>query len=235
MGDHPSNLEGTLRDYFQVGKDGPQFRRVATHLELRNALDNDLAQLRVSSPTHPDAAATLSDVQSASDSVLPNSIQLGSLLDYRRSANVSAGVIQYTQVRLVEDQSFNELGTFITAGGNGTREIKFGIYDQADPSDFEGVPRDRVAQTIEAAPANNNEYFIQLIDGGSFVVPTTGFYWLALIQDNAGLKINVTEGTYFLNYVPQYFETSTGTTLPLTASGLSRSGTRVALVFARYE
>lgn len=150
---------------------------------------------------------------------------------YRLAGGSQSGLIQYVQVTLVDGDIFDRMQTFIENSGLASREVRMGIYDQADPSDPMGVPRNLIAQTNSVGTGVPDGTFIDLslvdtlVPGGSgapqdFEVPATGFYWLAFVTDSATLRFAVTE-TFRANYLDRREESGTGTTLPATASGLS--------------
>jgi hypothetical protein len=134
----------------------------------------------------------------------------------------------------------SNLQFFLESNGTAARLVRMGIYSQPDPSNNNGVPTTRVAQTN----AVNTDYALQPLfvspqltnaaTGGSgtpvtWQVPVSGFYWLAFIADNTNAKYAVSP-VFRANYLPVRRQVGTGTTLPATPSGLTNPAS--ALVYA---
>jgi hypothetical protein len=245
MGTFLSQLAGTLSDLFKIGKNGPYLRNNGGLLEVRNPDNTTYAPIKVGDAVGQDDAINFRMASNLNQGALPGSVALGSLMDYRVGGNLPANDIQYTRVFLVKGQIFNEMGTFITAGGTNLRYLRFGIYDQADPTDLDGTPNDRVAQTneVDTDGFNGAKLIIDLTDAATsgsgspitWEVPATGLYWLAIVQTATALKIIATDGTYPAGYMSRYEEMTTGTTLPLIAGTLTQPTSAVILVAARLD
>jgi hypothetical protein len=184
---------------------------------------------------------TFANQSGSSANEAPGRTCLGGLLDYPNAAGEgNAGDIQYTRVWLIEGTVIDRLEFFLDSQGSPAREVRVGIYDQLDPLDEATDPNTRVAQSnSEPTGPGLNGSFIQLHltdapTGGSgvdvnFVVPYTGWFWLAFIADNTVAKYAVTD-TFRAEYLPVRRESGTGTLLPVTPSGLSNPVSAVILV-----
>jgi len=150
----------------------------------------------------------------------PGETFLGTLLDYPASGGATAGEVQYVRVWMVAQTTFTSMRVFVDAGGTGARSVRMGIYDQATPTSTTGVPRDLVRATNAGSTAADNGLFKTLALTSNYVVPATGYYWLACVQDSASLKLAVTAAIR-ADFVYVRRESGTGTNLPATAGGLS--------------
>lgn len=162
--------------------------------------------------------------------VNPGELMFGTLLDYPTAGNVSTGEVQYVRVRLHKGVVISSMRTFIDSGGTGSRNVRMGLYSQTLASDESGEPVTRVAQTNSVATNGANSSFItELFIGGNYIIPDTGFYWLAIITDSTSLKFAVS-ATHRANFLAVRRATETGTTLPSTAAGLSNPVSAVIYV-----
>lgn len=182
----------------------------------------------------PGEAATIS----AYGKIAPGEHALGTVLDYQKTGSFTASEIQYTRTWLVAGLIMDRMSTFVSAGANGTRDFRMGIYDQLDPLDPIGVPRNRVAQTNPTAPAATGWARPQLTNaptGGSGTpltwLPVTGFYWMAFITDETALQFCVSD-PYQADYAPVYRETGTGLILPATVGVLTNPVSAISYVAA---
>ena len=155
----------------------------------------------------------------------------GSLLDYPFAGSVTVAEVQYVQVRLVAGEVIDRMRCFIDAGASGARNVRQGLYNQSSPTDPAGTPNALVSQTNSENTTGDNGTFKDqnltdtLVVGGTgsaqaYTVPTTGFYWMALITDSSALKFAVSE-SHRADFLPVRRQSSSGTDLPATASGLS--------------
>lgn len=171
----------------------------------------------------------------------PGRTCLGTVLDYPSAAGEgNAGDIQYSRIWLVAGTVIDRLEFFLDSQGNANREVRCGIYSQTDPLDEASNPITRVAQTnsVPTGPGLNGSFIqVWLTDaptGGSgtntaWTVQDTGWHWIAFIADNTVAKYAVS-ATFRANYLPVRRESGTGTTLPVTPSGLSNPVSAVILV-----
>jgi hypothetical protein len=179
-------------------------------------------QMRVNSRWEnvPDEALDATAVQ-------PGIVSLGTLIDYPSSGGSAASEIQYTRVYLIAGVTYDEMQVFVDSGGSGTRNINAGIYDQATPASTTGTPNSRVAQTgTTNVPAGDNGTFKTVALTAAYTVPTTGYYWLALIPDSANLKF-ATSAAYRASFLPVRREAGAGSTLPATAGTLTNPSSAV--------
>lgn len=153
--------------------------------------------------------------------IQPGITSLGTLLDYPSSGGSSASEIQYCRVFLFAGTTYDAIQVFQTSGGAGSRNINLGIYDQATPGSTTGTPNSRVAETGSTATASgDNGSFVEIALLSAYTVPTTGYYWLAIIPDSANLKFAVS-ATFRADYLPCRRESGTGATLPASAGTLT--------------
>jgi hypothetical protein len=158
----------------------------------------------------------------------PRRFQLGTILDYTGTGSAdSADAVQYTQVFLDEGDQITDIEIFPTLAGNG--DVVLGLYDQADPEDFLGEPRDRVATTAvrSLVPADEDAFVVVPLTT-PYTVPTTGYYWLAFTVDSNASRF-VVSATYPADYADKRVEMGAGG-LPATASGLTNPSGAIALV-----
>ena len=170
----------------------------------------------------------------ATPAAIPGFHLLGDPLNYSEQGSVdTAGEIQYTRVWLLKDQVFEFGRVFQVQGGSLAREFRIGIYDQADPAADTGEPNDRIAQTLSTttpAAANGTYRDIAWV-GGDYTIPATGWYWLAFVADTTTpLQFSISPGPYPAGFLPIRRESSAGTTLPATASGLTNPASSVAFL-----
>ncbi|MHA2063657.1 MAG: hypothetical protein ACXABY_04655 [Candidatus Thorarchaeota archaeon] len=154
----------------------------------------------------------------------PDEIMYGSLLDYPRSGNVTSGEIQYVRVHIDASVVVKSFRTFVDSGGFPSRNIKMGLYDQTVPSDKTLGPNARIAQTNEIDTNGTDGLFVDAnVSGGNYVIPATGFYWLAIVTDSPSIKFALSE-VYRKDFLPVRRESGAGTSavsLPTVASGLT--------------
>lgn len=162
--------------------------------------------------------------------VNPGELMFGTLLDYPAAGNSSSGEIQYVRLKLSQGLVLSDTRTFIDSGGSGSRNIRMGLYSQTTPGDSAGDPVTRVAQTNAVSTAGANGTFItEAFIGGDFTIPTTGFYWLALITDSPSLKFAVS-ATHRADFLSTRHEAGTGTTLPATSGSITNPVSAVIYV-----
>jgi hypothetical protein len=151
------------------------------------------------------------------------------VLNYTSSGGISTSTVQYVRVFLTAGTVLTKMTTFYRTGGAAGRTIRLGIYDQAVPTSLTGVPVNRVATTAStdsAAWVANT--WIEAALTVSYTVPTTGFYWFAMIQSAGQLSWSVTP-SFPPNQLPLYFEASAGNTLPAVAGTLTTGYSAVAI------
>ena len=132
----------------------------------------------------------------------------------------SASEIQYMQIWILENTEISTMETFIVQGA-ASNNIRMGIYDQATPADLNGIPVDRVAQTnSKLLVGGDNGTFVTEALISNFTIPTTGYYWMALIVDSLTPQFAVTP-SFRADYLPRREEVGTGTVLPAIAGTLT--------------
>ncbi len=157
----------------------------------------------------------------------------GNLMHYPSSGGMAADLVQYVRVWLTAGLSFDKMRVFQDSGGNPARDFRAGIYDQAAPTDDQGVPDSKVAETgLTATAGANDGTFVDAALTSTFDVTTTGYYWLALVNSTASIKFAVSTVNRAA-YLPRREQTGPGATaLPATAGGFSNPTSAVALVSA---
>lgn len=155
---------------------------------------------------------------------------LGMLLDYPSAGTVTASEIQYTRIWLYANQVITGVEIFPTANINTGDNARVGLYDQTTPTSDVGVPVSRVAQSNSTQVGSANAY--QAISfTANYTVPTAGYYWIAVISDNAGSLLAdpsfAVSSTYRANFLPIRREAGSGTTLPATAANLNNPASAV--------
>ena len=162
----------------------------------------------------------------------PGEFMFGTLLDYPSPGNVSSGTVFFLRLKFPAGVVFSDMRTFIDSGGTASRAIRMGIYAQTTPSDKNGVPNTRVVQTNAVATTGQSGLFMTVpLIGGDYTVPTTGFYWLAVVSDSTSLKFAVTAASR-ANFLPVRQQTGTGTTLPATTGTLTNPVSSVLYIAA---
>lgn len=158
---------------------------------------------------------------------------LGGLLDYGAAGGTTVGEVQYCQIYLSAATAITSMRTYIDSGGATGRNVRMGIYSQTTPSDKNGVPVTRVAQTNSTTTNGTNGTFLTAALTSSYVVPISGYYWTAIVTDNASnLKLAVSPTVYRAGYLPVRRESGTGTNLPATAGTLTNPSSAIVYVAA---
>jgi len=168
--------------------------------------------------------------------IAPGEHALGTVLNYQKTGSYSASKIQYTRVWLVEGLTMDRMACYVVSGANGARDLRMGVYEQADPLDPVGAPTNRVAQTNAFAPAVNGWARPQLTNaptGGSGTPvtwePSTGYYWAAFITDETALQFEVSD-PYPAGFATVWRETGAGVTLPAAAGTLTNPTSAIGYV-----
>lgn len=151
----------------------------------------------------------------------------GTRLLYSGTGSATSNEIQYARVFLTAGLTYDRARVFVTSGDNASRHIRLGLYTQTDPGDADGVPVTRVAQTAEAGTilGYNTVSF-----SSPYTVSVTGYYWIAFVTDSNSVKFAITASTFPANFISTDRESTTGTTLPATASSLTNPSSAVAYV-----
>lgn len=150
--------------------------------------------------------------------------------DYMGSGSIDASEIQYTKIWLPEGLIFDRLRVFVDAGGSGTRHIRGGIYGQTDPDGDNLDPNTKLVETAETDTAGTDGSYMPINLASAWTVPTTGYYWLAIVLDSPAVDIRASSGAVPADFVPVRREATTGTILPATASSLTNPASPVAYV-----
>jgi len=191
----------------------------------RQTIQYNLADEKWEFTDFPDANATL----------LPGVTMLGTVLNYPKSASFGAASdIQYVRVFLVEDAEYDSFVVFVT-NRVASVDIRLGIYSQTDPSDIDLDPNSKVAETnVRTILAADEGTFVEVALTSSYTVPTSGYYWFAMIYDGTPNSVSfATSETFPADYLPRREESGSGDTLPATASGLTNPASAVILVAAK--
>jgi len=151
----------------------------------------------------------------------PGEHMMGNLMNYPNTGGLTASTIQYTQIYLSAGLDIDTVRIFITSGGSGSRNFNVGLYSQSTPTDRQGTPntRERESGTVNTSGLTSYQ------DGTftSYIVPTSGFYWVGMVVDSGALS--VAQGEVFrAGFLPQRDETTTGVALPATATSLALTG-----------
>ncbi len=160
---------------------------------------------------------------------------LGSLIDYPNKGSWDkASQIQYVRVFLAAGVEITSCEIF-QGKGSGSN-IRIGIYSQSDPGEGDhrqaaGQPQTRVAQTAATTLVVGNDLsFVSIALSSSYTVPTTGYYWIAMISTLTGLEVPTTQNMVYGQFVPRYTEQGSGTTLPSSAGTLATSAKGIGWV-----
>jgi hypothetical protein len=163
------------------------------------------------------------DESGASAAERPESTFLGSLLDYPAQGSFSgADEIQYTRIYLYKDSVISSMECFLEALPGVGSDIRMGIYNQVDPEDADSIPNVKVAETaLYSLLVGDVGSFVNRPLVSSYLVPSTGYYWIAFTGDSGSTKYAASL-TFRADFLPRYEESGTGT-LPTTASALSNN------------
>jgi hypothetical protein len=157
----------------------------------------------------------------ASPAINPGELMFGTLLDYPSGGNVTSGTVFYLRLKLSDGLVISHMRTFIDSGGSASRNLRMGLYSQTDPASASGVPNTRVAQTASVSTGGDDGTFKTVVlDGGNYTIPSTGFYWVAIVSDSTSLKFAVS-AVARADFLPVRQEAGTGTTLPATTGTLT--------------
>jgi hypothetical protein len=133
----------------------------------------------------------------------------------------SNNTICYARVRLPAGAIVASMRTYVGALGGGPAASKFirmGIYDQTDPEDSTLGPNSRIAQTASISLVGGDmQYHTEALEVGDYVVPITGFYWLALISTHSSVDFRSTDNAP-PGFWPVQEEDGSGGNLPATAA-----------------
>lgn len=170
----------------------------------------------------------------ASQKEAPNEHFLGqSLLHYPESGRVSKEEVQYTRVWMTAGLALDRMRVYVDSGASGSRYVRMGLYNQSNPLNSDLGPNSRVAETASGAPTTNQTFYTANLTS-SYTVPTTGYYWLAMITDSRLLRFAMT-AVHRANFLPVRRESSTGTVLPTTTGTLANVESSVVYVAALEE
>ena len=147
----------------------------------------------------------------------------GSLRDHAGASGSpqSANEVQYTRVWLDAGITITSMRTFITAGANAARQIQFGLYSQATPASNTGVPVTRVALTAADTPPAAFTGLRDVALTVAYLVPTAGWYWVALQVDNATMAFLIS-GVYRASSATRSEENPGVFTLPSPAGATTQ-------------
>lgn len=129
--------------------------------------------------------------------------------------------VGYYRVLLHGGQQISNMRTFVEALGGGPasgKNIRMGIYDQTDLMDDTLGPNAKVAETASTNLGGAAGTFVTAALTSPFTPPVTGWYWLALACQNAGVTFRGT-GAYPAGFAKIREESTTNDNLPATAAG----------------
>jgi len=135
------------------------------------------------------------------------------------AGSISTSTVQYARVWLPAGITINNMKCNVVGGGSTTRYIRLGLYSQATPTSPTGTPNTKVAETAQVNTNTPGTNTVPLT--ASYLVPTSGYYWVAFICDASQPSFRAT-GSGSGGFWPLYFEASAGTTLPATAGTLTQ-------------
>ena len=162
---------------------------------------------------------------------VPGEFSYGNRLNYSNGqGSKSAGEIQYTRIKLAQGTTLSGMRTFVANAAAGAKNVRLGLYNQTDPTDESLVPNAKVRETaVVDVSGVTNTFFNPAFTAGNYVVPASGYYWVAIIQDSNSITYATAPGIH-PGFLASRVQSGAGTTLPATASGLSNPAG--ALVFA---
>lgn len=189
-------------------------------------------------PGYPEAdGSKLLNLPQSGGAEAPGTVSFGSILFYPSQGGGLSNEIQYVRVKLAVGKTYDRGLTFIDSGGTAGRTIRIGVYDQVDPLNATQDPNNKIAETdaVTLAAANGTYISPEFTDGlggsaESFIVPISGFYWIALIQSSNAIKFAVTAQTYRANLSPRREEAGTGGLLPAAVGDLSNPASAAIFV-----
>jgi len=185
----------------------------------------------------------IQDLENIVNSQIPvGAHMLGSLLDYPAAASSPSGEVQYLQIKVTAGVILDDMQYFLETGGSASRNVRMGLYEQADPTDRLGIPTNRVAQTNQTNTTGAVDQFKDLpltdaVTGGAgspvaLEITVDGFYWIAFVADNPTAKYAVSP-PYRSDYLPVRRETGiVATTLPAVAGVLTNPVSSLVYVAA---
>lgn len=163
----------------------------------------------------------IANAGAGTDKELPDVTFLGNIMNYPNSVGVGGAYdIQYTRVWLHEDSTVSKIGLFLRAA-SGTQDIRFAIYDQTASNGCISEPHNKVAETaaVSVSSIDAGAYVRQELTS-SYVIPTTGYYWLAFMASSTALKF-AGSGTFIANFLPRHEQANPDINFPATASGFT--------------
>jgi len=159
----------------------------------------------------------------------PGETFLGTLFAYPSSAGMTVGEVQFTRVWLIQGVILDRIRYFVVSGSSAARNVRAGLYDQADPQDETDDPRNLVASTASHSSTGTDGTFRTISLSSTYQVPATGYYWVAIVADSSALAFAVS-ASMRANFMPIRRESGTGTNLPATTGTLSNPTSAVAYV-----
>jgi hypothetical protein len=189
-----SFIRGTLELIFQLGPGGPQVKNNAGAVEIRNPTDSGFVVARANQPAGDN---DLVDRQTFYDNFAnPNdpyvyTFENASAFGGCSGSPVTPNEVQYVRVWLVGGRTITKMRTFIVSGADGVNRLQFAIYSQMTPESISGAPNAQVAATAANTPTSGTTglYDVPLVT--PYVVPASGFYWLAVQTDNDVMAFTV--------------------------------------------
>jgi len=155
------------------------------------------------------------NTDSGSDFGTPGEYFTGTREDYTLVGSIDANEVQYSRIYVHKGKVIDRMAYYQASGGNPARSVNMGIYTQSVPSNPNGLPNTKVAETgsfTTAAGDDNADKIVAL--GASYTTPVSGYYWLAIITNSVDLEFATTPmyGSAFLKSM--WLEASSGVVLP---------------------
>lgn len=171
--------------------------------------------------------------------VRPGSHYLGDILHYTGSTVETDGEVLFIRNFLPAGIKIVSMEVFPTQVGGAGVTIELGIYDQVDPTDAAGLPDTKVAEitgfTADTALPNVYDQRAITTPAGGYIVPSTGYYWLAFLSSGGGgpgTKIKpVLTASYVPLFTPIRFKAGQAT-LPASAGAVVTGGGSLVFIAA---
>lgn len=131
----------------------------------------------------------------AGAAVNPGELMHGTRLSYYKQGGAPAGEVQYIRLRLGAGTVVGGMQAFVvSAAAGGSKRLRMGLYNQSDPANPALGPYTKVRETaqVDVAGTSNTLYYAAFT-AGNYTVPSTGYYWLAIVQDSTSITFAISE------------------------------------------
>lgn len=169
------------------------------------------------------------DSGAANSNVRPGRTFLGDILHYTSSATELDDELMFVRNWYPAGSVISQMELYPTQVGGSSRTVLLGLYDQATPGNTNGTPNNLVAFVpgFTANTVTANAYNVWNLSGGTYTIPTTGYYWHAFLSTGTGgpstkIKPVVTSG-YVIGFTPVRFKAGQ-TSLPANAGAVTTAG-----------